>query len=234
MTIGAEETPDPNDTESETITPVRYFNGDSARAVGVELSVIKRTTRWLSGSASLEFSSATGTNSTADEAYLQEVYEESYTPTATTGGLRRSPLLWDKPWTVSVNVDFSVFERDRPELFGWRMPPNWSANLLVSAEAGQRYTEKTWVNEQAIDGDLHSQVGPMRSSVNLRLNKFWRLGRHSKLTVFLEGRNILNHENYRRVNGFTGEGYRAGDYNPSGSRTGRTIPRTARPMSRKS
>ena len=52
--IGADDTPDPDDTGSVPISPVRYFNGDSARSLGVELTVIKRTTRWLSGSASLE------------------------------------------------------------------------------------------------------------------------------------------------------------------------------------
>jgi outer membrane receptor protein involved in Fe transport len=64
VNIGADETPDPNDTGTVTIEPVRYFNGDSARSLGVELSVIKRTTRWLSGSGSLELSRSTGWPST--------------------------------------------------------------------------------------------------------------------------------------------------------------------------
>ncbi len=212
--IGAEETPDPYDYGTTTITPVRYFNGDSARALGLEISLIKRTTRWLSGSANLELSRATGTNSDADAAYLQAIYDEAYTPVATTGGLRRSPLLWDRPWSLSVNLDFSVFNRDRPQLFGWRLPPNWSANLLVTAESGQRYTSYTWVNGQRSQGDYLSKIGPTRNSVNLRFNKFWHLGRNEKLTFFLEGRNIFNHKNYRRVNSYTGDGYHLGDYNP--------------------
>ncbi|MFH1843255.1 MAG: TonB-dependent receptor, partial [bacterium] len=113
--IGAAETPDPNDIGTITISPVRYFNGDSARSLGMEISVIKRTTRYLSGSASLELQSSTGTNSRADEAYLQAIYDEAYQPTASIGGLKRTPLLWDKPWTVSVNLDYSVFEDSRPE-----------------------------------------------------------------------------------------------------------------------
>jgi hypothetical protein len=212
--IGAEETPDPYDYGTTTITPVRYFNGDSARALGLEIAVIKRTTRWLSGSANLELSRATGTNSDADAAYLQAIYDEGYTPIASSGGLRRSPLLWDKPWSASLNLDFSVFERDRPQVLGWRLPPNWSANLLVSAESGQRYTEYTWINGQRSQGDFLSKMGPSRSSVNLRFSKFWRMSGRQKLTFFLEGRNILNHTNYRRVNNYTGDGYQLGDDNP--------------------
>jgi hypothetical protein len=232
--IGAEETPDPNDEGTITISPVRYFNGDSARSYGMELSIVKRTTRWLSGSASLELQSSTGTNSRADEAYLQAIYDETYTPTASIGGLTRTPLLWDKPWTVSLNVDFSVFDDDRPPAllpypslgssFPFltvrtadlgRLPANWSINLLYRAEAGQRYTPEFYVGGGATNlGDVNSELGPYRSTLNLRLNKYWDLGRRQRLTLFLEGRNLLNHKNYRRVNQFTGEGYVVGDTNP--------------------
>ncbi|MFN2370375.1 MAG: TonB-dependent receptor [Candidatus Krumholzibacteriia bacterium] len=220
VTIDPDDTPDPSDDDqrSEDIQPVRYFNGDSARSLGIELSVVKRTTRWLSGSASLEMQRTTGTNSSAEEEYLQRVYGPVDGTQPTTGGLTRDPLLWDKPWAASVNLDFTVFDKDRPELFGWVLPANWSANLLLSAEAGQRYTPRIYVGPRSYtDGDRYSEVGPWTSSVNLRLSKFWKTGRNEKLTIWLEARNLLNHKNYRRVNPWTGDGYKLGDYNPSWS-----------------
>ena len=213
--IGAEETPDPNDTGNVTIDPVRYFNGDSARSLGIEITVTKRTTRWLSGSGSVEFQHTTGTNSNADEAYLVASYEDAYSPTASINGLTRTPLLWDKPWSVSFNADFSVFDDDRPEIFGWRMPPNWSLNLLARAEAGQRYTPKIYKGFEDYErGGVNSDTGPYKSTVNLRFNKYWRFRGTEKLTMYLEVRNLLNHKNFRRINPFTGEGYAVGDYNP--------------------
>ena len=226
VTIGGEQTPDPSDDdESEDISPVRYFNGDSARSLGVELSLVKRTTRWLSGSASLELQRSTGTNSNADEAYLQAVYGPGDGSSGdNSGGLTRDPLLWDKPWSVSLNVDFTVFDDERPRLFGWLLPPNWSANLLYTAEAGQRYTPSTWLEtDRELVGDRYSGVGPYRSSLNLRLSKFWKVGRNEKLTVWLEGRNLLDHKNHRRVNPYTGEGYAVGDYNPEWSYRGSQV-----------
>jgi len=223
VNIGAEDTPDPNDSGSQTIQPVRYFNGDSARSLGIEMSVIKRTTGWLSGSASLELSNSTGTNSNADEQYLQAIYSESYTPTASIGGLRRTALLWDKPWKVSFNVDFSVFEKSRPTVLGWTMPSNWSVNLLYRAEAGQRYTPIDYVDPDDptpldyIRSESNSGVGPTKSSLNVRFNKYWQAGKRERVTFFLEGRNVLNHKNYRRVNPWTGDGYQVGDHNPSWS-----------------
>lgn len=216
--ISADDTPDPDDTGSVPISPVRYFNGDSARSLGIEMTVIKRTTRWLSGSASLELQNSTGTNSSADEAYLQAVYGTDDGSTANLGGLTRDPLLWDKPWAVSMNLDFSVFDKDRPQIFGWTTPPNWSFNLLYSAEAGQRYTPMIYLGwKDYAEGDRYSEVGPSKSSLNLRLNKFWRVGRSEKLTFWLEARNIFNHKDYRRVNPWTGDGYKLGDFNPGWS-----------------
>ncbi len=217
VNIGAEDTPDPNDEGTETIEPVRYFNGDSARSLGVELTVIKRTTGYLSGSASLELSSSTGTNSKADQGYLEAIYESGSTAGTSLTGLQRSPLLWDKPWKVSVNLDFSVFDEDRPSLLGLRLPPNWSLNLLYSAEAGQRYTPLYLPASgayQRIEGDTYSGLGPFKSSLNLRFNKYWNLGDRRRLTFYVEARNLLNHVNYRRVNPWTGDGYQVGDFNP--------------------
>ncbi|MFH1842019.1 MAG: hypothetical protein ABIF77_02345, partial [bacterium] len=149
--------------------------------------------------------------------------------------LKRTPLLWDKPWTVSVNLDYSVFEDSRPEaripyprlsssfpfltvrtVSAGLMPPNWSANLLFRAESGQRYTPLTYIGEdQGAQGEINTGIGPVQNSVNLRLNKFWKFGRNRKLTFFLEARNLFNHKNYRRVNAYTGEGYQVGDDNPA-------------------
>jgi len=218
--IGAEITPDPNDTGTKDVSPVRYFNGDSARSLGVEVSFIKRTIRWLSGSASVELQRTTGTNSNADQAFLDAQFGTA-DDRISEKGLTRGPLVWDKPWSASLNADFSVFDKDRPEVFGWTMPANWSVNLLARVEAGQRYTPfLAYVTSGTgggltVRGDDYSEIGPYKSTINLRLNKFWKFANRQKVTFYVEIRNLLNHKNYRRVNPWTGEGYQLGDYNPS-------------------
>jgi hypothetical protein len=220
--IGAEQTPDPDDTGTHEISPVRYFNGDSARSLGLELTVIKRTTRWLSGSGSVELQRTTGTNSDADQAYLEARYGSDDGSVPSLGGLTRNPLIWDKPWAMSLNLDFAVGKKDRPEVFGWSLPTNWSLNLLARAEAGQRYTplsdyEPGDGGGTYVEGSPYSELGPYKSSVNLRFNKYWYFADRQKFTMYLEVRNLLNHKDYRRINPWTGEGYALGDYNPSWS-----------------
>ncbi|MBK8165185.1 MAG: TonB-dependent receptor [bacterium] len=220
VSISPDQTPDPNDTESRPISPVRYFNGDSARSLGVEISIVKRTTRWLAGSASLELQRSTGTNSSADEAYLQTLFGDELGGEAGLAALTRSPLLWDKPWAFSLNADFAVDDRNRPVLFGWRLPPDWSLNVLFQAEAGQRFKRTRYLGPRDyVTETEYSGIGPTKSSLNLRLNKFWRFGERERLTFSLEVRNLFNHRNYRRVNQFTGEGFRLGDYNPEWTET---------------
>jgi hypothetical protein len=203
-----------------TINAIRYFNDDAARSLGVEMTVTKRTTRWLTGNASLELQRVTGTASNADAAYLAAQYEENYSANWDQYAEQRGPLLWDRPWAVNLNLDFSVFDKDRPVLFGWQLPPNWSLNLLARAEAGQRYTPYTWVQDsedspgEGVAGERYSETGPWRGTVNLRFSKYWKFGRNQKVTMHLEARNLFNHQNYRRVNPYTGEGYQLGDYNP--------------------
>ena len=98
----------------------------------------------------------------------------------------------------------------------WTMPANWSVNLLARAEAGQRYTERVYTGFNTFDqGDTYAGIGPWKSSVNLRFNKYWRFGDGRKVTFYIEARNLFNHKNYRRVNPFTGDGYELGDYNPT-------------------
>jgi hypothetical protein len=123
------------------------------------------------------------------------------------------PRYWlPYPW-LSDSFPFVTFRSRSGQL-----PPNWSLNLLVRAEAGQRYTPRFYAGgEDYRRGDYNSGIGPSQSSINLRFSKYWKLGHRQKLTLFFEGRNLLNHKNYRRVNPFTGEGYRIGDYNPTWS-----------------
>ncbi len=214
VTIDPADTPDPNDEVAQTISPVRYFNADAARSLGVELTVEKRTTKWLSGRASLELQRSSGTNSEANATFLSAQLDQANTNFETEEGIRSTPLLWDRPWTVTVNLDFYVGDEQRPRAFGWLMPPNWSANLLIRAWAGARYTVRILNDDgNAVDSrDTYGELGPYRSAIDIKLRKWFELPFGRKLTVFFEGRNIFDHVNYRRVNPWTGEGYHLGNW----------------------
>lgn len=214
VTIDPEDTPDPNDEVAQTISPIRYFNSDAARSLGVEVFLEKRATRWLSARASFELQQSTGTNSRADQTFLSAQLGEANSNFEREEGIRSTPLLWDRPWSVTLNVDFFVDEGEAPEPLGWTMPDQWSANLLFRAWAGARYTERILTDDGlATDTrDRYGELGPYRSSLDLKLRKWWDLPFGRRFTLFFEGRNLLDHANYRRVNPWTGEGYHVGNW----------------------
>ena len=131
--------------------------------------------------------------------------------------IRNVPLLWDLPWAVTLNLDFSVGRSDSPQLFGWSLPRQWSANLLYRASSGVRYTElildSNGNSNESLD--TNGKIGPTRSYLNLKINKYWDLPNHNRFTMFLEARNVLDQDNYRRVNPWTGEGYHLGNWDGS-------------------
>jgi hypothetical protein len=214
VVIDPADTPDPNDTVPAIVDPVRYFNADAARSLGIEMTVVKRTTRYLSGSFSLELSRTTGTNSDANRTFLIAELGQGSNNYQTEEGIRSNPLLWDRPWAATLTLDWYVGDRSSPSILGWSMPRNWSLNLLLRAWAGQRYTERIIAPDGStqLSPDTYGLLGPYRSTVDFKLSKFFYLDQRSKLTFFLEGRNLLNHDNYRRVNGWTGQGYHRGNW----------------------
>jgi outer membrane receptor protein involved in Fe transport len=220
FTIDPERTPDPNDLAPVTVSPVRYFNADAARSVGVEMSLTKRTTGRLSGSLSVDLERSTGTNSDANASFVAAQLGQANPNYQSEQGIRRVPLLWDRPWSITFNLDYDVGRRDHPQLFGWTMPPNWSANLLYRAWSGARYTElllRQSVNSISVQSspDTYGQLGPYRSSLDLKLNKNFDITSRQRLTFFLEVHNLFDHDNLRKVNPWTGEGYNRGNWDGS-------------------
>lgn len=214
FTIDPADTPDPNDETAVTADPVRYFNADAARTIGIEATLTKRTTRWLSGSVTGELQRSSGTNSDADANFVAAQLGQGNSDLQSEDSIRTVPLLWDRPWSLTFNMDFTVDAGTAPKLFGWSLPKKWGANLLYRAWSGQRYTTVFLQDAGTVvsSPDRNGELGPYRSSLDLKFRKWVDLPAGQRFTLFFEGRNLLNHGNYRRVNPWTGQGYHAGNW----------------------
>lgn len=220
FTIDPSQTPDPNDDSPVTVSPVRYFNADAARSVGTEISIIKRTDRYLSGSLSVDLQRSTGTSSDADASYVAAQLGQANPDYESEQGIRRVPLLWDRPWSVTLNLDYTVGTKLRPAVFGWTVPSNWSLNLLYRAWSGARYTavslrESSGTISVQTSPDVYGKLGPYRSTLDLKLSKHFDITERQRLSAFIEVHNLLDHDNWRRVNPWTGQGYHRGNWDGS-------------------
>lgn len=217
VTITPDQTPDPNDDTPVTVSPVRYFNADAARSLGVELSIEKRATEFVSGRLNLEFSRATGTNSDANAGFLAAQLEQGTGSTETEQGVRSSPLTWDRPWSVTGNINIRADRNESPKVFGWQTPRNWNLNLLYRAWAGVRYTRVFLVQDSQglradTDRNQNTEIGPYRSTLDVSFRKWYDLPLGQTFTFFVEAQNVLDHQNYRRINPWTGEPYFIGNW----------------------
>jgi outer membrane receptor protein involved in Fe transport len=229
FTIDPSQTPDPNDESPVTVSPVRYFNADAARSVGAEISIVKSTAKYLSGSLSVDLQRSTGTSSDADASYVAAQLGQANPNYESEQGIRRVPLLWDRPWSVTLNLDYTVGPKLRPAVFGWTVPGNWSLNLLYRIWSGARYTELTLRESSGTisvqsSPDIYGQLGPHRSTLDLRLSKHFDFSARARLSFFIEGHNLLNHDNWRRVNAWTGGGYHRGNWDGSLAAQRQTTP----------
>lgn len=214
FTLDPADTPDPNDVNTVELSPVRYFNADAARTIGVEFSLRRRTTRWFSGSLSVELQRSRGTNSDANQNFIAAQLGQGNPDAQSEDSIRNVPLLWDRPWSVTLNLDFTVEDDQRPKFLGWEMPGEWGANMVYRAWSGQRYTSKYLRDrgDAVPSPDRYGEIGPYRSSLDLKVRKWVDLPAGQRLTVFFEGRNLLDHRNYRRVNPWTGQGFHQGNW----------------------
>ena len=217
VTITPDQTPDPNDDRVIEIAPVRYFNADAARSLGVELTVEKRATRFVSGRLAVELSRATGTNSDANQNFLLAQLEQGSQSSETEQGVRPNPLSWDRPWSVTANLNIRAGSNESPRLFGWQTPKKWNLNLLYRAWAGTRYTEVFLLPDGSTDvsRNVNGEIGPYRSSLDIAFRKWYDAPFGQRLTFSLEVQNVLDHDNYRRVNPWTGEPYFRGNWDGS-------------------
>lgn len=196
-------------------------NGDFARVRGLEVSYIKRHKDWFYGQLSATYSRAEGLSSTNNEALTSIISGGQ-----NIGNNIETPLAWDRPWDIKMNLTFTYDRRNDP-LFG--LPPLNQMKLFIAGtyRSGIRYTpynfrgnernpvtgELNWRPIYEIDSDpsrRFSQVGEPWYWVDLNFQRWFNVNT-TKIIAFLEIKNLFNNNNSAIINPVTGKAYRT-DY----------------------
>lgn len=202
---------------------VTYLNLDYSRSRGIELEYKKRAGDFLTGSITGSYSISTGKSSSPDDAYLvargslpEKSIEESF-------------LIWDRPWQVSVNLNFFMSPKKRPKLFGVRLPSKWNLNLRYFAQAGKRYTPEFFtgsftntdkpiysndLNRDEQPDDPFGKVAARWEWLTLSFEKYFQLA-GLDVTAFVEVINLFDRKNPNLINPTTGRAYEYGDPTPT-------------------
>lgn len=192
-----------------------YFNLDYATSQGVELEYVHQYTDVFSLAGNCAFSKARGERSLPADILrgLRARSEgEIYNDVA---------FDWDKPWQFVLKANFNVGADKKPQFLGMNLPSDWNLNIKAWGQAGKRYTPYRQTTDEfgfvqyVPSGETNSKIGPWWNSLDLSFQKYFRSGKYT-ITFYLEGTNILDHQNVTLINPLTGEEYREGDTIPTG------------------
>lgn len=211
------------DVDGRDVTKAFRINGDYARARGVELSYLKRYKDILRGQMSFTYSRAEGLSSTNDDNFSDINANQNI------GSNIETPLAWDRPFDIKGNVTF-IYDRDEP-LFDlgplnqfqmflsavWRSGTRYTPNELIGFQRNPITGVEDWrpIYESVDDPALRfSEVGPAWFFMDFNLQKWFEVG-GTRISTFLEIKNILNNRSSVIVNPVTGEGYKSYPTDPA-------------------
>lgn len=184
------------DTEQGGVPPLTYqifVNKDYGNTRGIEISVDKRYSNYVAGSASYTLSWAMGKSSSDRQGYD---YNNQGLPLP----LREYPLDWDQRHAVTVNADIRAFKGQHPSPFGIiNLPDRWGVNILWQYGSGLPYTG----TDSLVSETPNDRRKPYTSTVDLKANKDFNIGPLG-YSFMLEVKNLLNTPNVRKIHTDTG------------------------------
>jgi len=182
-----------------------FVNNPFAEATGLEIVVARERGEWLTGELSYTLMDAEGTSVNAYDGFYVAQYG---LPPA----IRVYPLSWDERHSLKLVTTVST---------------PWDLDLTVVAEAhsGRPYTNyPTSTGFDPIDGGLFAANNarmPGNSNIDLKLSKYFTFGwwPNSRVTFYLDVRNLTNEKNVRWMDSNARIGGELGD--PGGYLIGR-------------
>ncbi len=166
----------------------RYENKDYSNVRGITLKIDKRFTNNYSFRADYTFQKAEGTYSDPDDAYNAIANEESPV-------LSLLPMNWDQTHTFNAQFIYTISD--------------WTFSLIGRYWSGQPYTpvfpQGETVGGSTVSGlTINSERLPDQKSVDLTINKSFRLGSSIHLDVFVNVYNLLDQRDETQVRPDTG------------------------------
>jgi outer membrane receptor protein involved in Fe transport len=178
--------------------PVSYtifLIDDYAVVKGVDVTLMRRASDFLSGSLSYSYLDAKGTGSSAREFYY--LFQDTETPIPN----REYPLEFDVTHTFKANLNMYLPRDFGPTILGLNPVGDLNANMQFTFATGIPYTP---TDSRGNPGDVGSRRLPSTQNTNLRVDKYIALGRLD-MGLFVDIRNLFDHVNIVDVYSRTGQ-----------------------------
>lgn len=179
-----------------------HVNNGYGRARGIEVELNKVYSNFTTFNLGYTLQWANGYASSAFADFIRE-QEKLAKP------IRERPLSWDVRHQVILSTSLISAPGKHMNLFGLRLPDNWSISLLTRFTSGEPYSPGTLdILEARVLENAASK--PYRISSDLKINKSFE-SRFGGISVFLDIFSLFNRRNDLDVNFWTGEAIKYGD-----------------------
>ena len=181
--------------------PVTHFtNQDYGSATGIDIAIERlKVNGFVSGSVSYGYMVARGVGSNAMEPYYTYITNTS----DTLAPVREYPLGFDQRHTVAAMVDMRFPQNWHGRFLGLPVPGGWGLTAVGYLGSGLPYTKSDSKGTRL--GERNEGRLPAYSSVDMRFNKDFTLGRNDYLlSFFVEIENLFDRRNVLAVYPSTG------------------------------
>lgn len=172
-----------------------YVLEDFAVVKGIDLTLMRRASQFLSGSISYSYLDAKGTGSSGREFYYRYRDFVDILPK------REYPLEFDVTHSLKANVNLYLPSGFGPSLFGFKPLSDLNTNLQYNLSSGPPYTP---TDRKGTPLEPGSKRLPPTQTLDMRMEKNLKLG-GMKYGLFLDVRNLFDTRNARNVYTFTGK-----------------------------
>ena len=169
---------------------------DFAVVKGIDISLTKRASEFLSGTVTYSYLNAQGTGSSPREGYY--IYSSSTTPIPK----REYPLEFDVTHSLKTNVNFYLPPDFGPRLVFFKPFSDLNTNVQFNYNSGPPYTPEDSRGNPS--PDVGSKRMPATRTVDMRIDKTFQLNDMLRYGFFLDVRNLFDEENVGDVYKNTG------------------------------
>ncbi|MCU0643476.1 MAG: TonB-dependent receptor [bacterium] len=180
-----------------------YINEDYGRVKGLDVTLTKKYSHYVSGNLNYTYSVARGSGSDPLAGYYYREEEAHLRP-------KRDYFLdFDRTHDLSVNVDLRFPQDFGPSLNGFKILSNFGINALFQASSGLPYTP---TEQGAISLEVNSERKSWTSTLDIRIDKSVKLGILNAV-FYAKMTNVLDRINTELIWSETGDPWNAGPYN---------------------
>jgi hypothetical protein len=182
-----------------------HDNKGYGRARGLEFELKKRYSKYTSGKLTYTIQWANGYSSSAFEDYVRSINDFPLP-------IRERPLQWDIRHQIVFQGSIDVPRGKHIDLFGFKLPDNWSVTVLSNFGTGSPYTPGTTDPVEAQKKE-NSATAPSTANTDIKISKTFDFDPIS-VSFFVDIFNIFNQRNvsvYYGFNNWTGEPFQYGD-----------------------